>query len=182
MSTDRDASVDEYRSSVAEPDTRSVINASTWVEGTVKSSTDLRVEGQVNGVVECEGVLYVAEGAVIDATVVAGGIIVEGSLSGTILCHGRLEIRASGAVTAEVDTERLVIHEGAVYEGRLRMEVGEQPASANNAEATLDTAPTQESPPSASAYPYLRSFSQSAAGDDTNDREELETDTEGTRE
>ncbi|HUG14100.1 MAG TPA: polymer-forming cytoskeletal protein [Thermomicrobiales bacterium] len=174
MATNTDATVDEYGSNIAVALMSSVINANTTLDGKVNSSTDLRIEGRVSGVIECEGILYVSQGAVIDATVEAGGIVVEGSLSGTILCHGRLEIRSTGIVAAEVDTQRLVIHEGAVYEGRLRMDSTEpgfdnatiEPAAADTSDETTS---------SASPFPYLR-FSQPASLDEQDDAEPMDSD------
>jgi cytoskeletal protein CcmA (bactofilin family) len=180
VSTDLDATVDEYMSPVTDHHARSLVNAQTIVQGTIKSSTDLYVEGQVNGVIECDGVLFVADGAVIDATVEAGGIVVEGSLSGTILCHGRLEIRSSGSVTAEVDTERLVIHDGAVYEGRLRMDAADQSPTAAHDEERAETSPALD-PPS-SSYPYLRTFSPATTDDDDTDQNPGDTDDTKSRE
>lgn len=178
MSTDIDASVDEYRSPIVETQTRSTVNAQTSVQGTIKSTTDLRIEGSVNGVIECGGVLFVAHGAEIDATVEAGGIIVEGSLSGTILCHGRFEIRSSGSVSAEVDTERLVIHEGAMYEGRLRMDAADQHSEA---EESASSSPEPPLDTASSAYPFLRSFSHPATTDDDEELEQSESESSDTR-
>lgn len=150
----------------ARPVAGSIINSETSIEGTIKSSTDLRVDGLVNGAIECDGVLYVSEGAIVDATIEAGGIVVEGSLNGTIMCHGRLEIRATGHVNAEVETERLMIHEGAVYEGRLRMDAPARPEVQDPAEieAANDSLPAIERA-TPEPYPYLRSFSASASQD-----------------
>ena len=100
----------------------SLIDRHTTVDGTLATERDLRVDGQVLGSLQCGGVLFVAQGAEVDATVEAGTIVVSGMLSGTIICHGRLEIRPAGAVHGTVKTGTLVILEGAVYEGQLSMD------------------------------------------------------------
>jgi cytoskeletal protein CcmA (bactofilin family) len=136
----------------------SVINARTSIDGALVTDTNLRVEGQLTGTLQCGGILFVTEGANVDATVDAGGIIVEGTLKGTIICHGRLEIRPTGVVSGEVDTGRLVILEGAIYEGRLRMEAA-VPAAPKLAGEPAEPAP----PPSAAPvnpYSYFRSAAQ----------------------
>jgi cytoskeletal protein CcmA (bactofilin family) len=176
MSTDLDDSMREYHQNSSLRVASSVINSSTCVEGTISSSTDLRVDGQVHGVIDCGGVLYVSQGAVIDATVEASGIVVEGSLSGAILCRGRLEIRATGSVSAEVDTQRLVIHDGAVYQGRLRMNV-ETPATGTESSPPSSEVTASDDPePPSNAYPYIRSFTPAPASPDQNDTDPPATD------
>src|SRR5688500_6616963 len=90
------------------------IDDRTTIDGTIATSADLRVEGRVQGSISCDGGLYVADGAEIDGTVEAGGIVVAGTLQGTVRCRGLMEIRATGVVRAQVETERLIIIEGAL--------------------------------------------------------------------
>ncbi len=145
---------------------RSLVDRHTKVDGTVETPHDLRVEGQLSGTLHCDGVLYVASGAEIDADVTATDAIVEGTVEGSIACSGRLEIRSTGVIRAAVRTHRLVIHEGAVLEGRLDMEfpaaTGDQPSGAA---ATLEPEPAEpaQAPRETSSYSYLRSFSSPGA-------------------
>lgn len=156
----------------------SLINASTVVDGTIVTETDLRIDGHITGSIQCKGTLHVARGSVVDATVEAGGIIVEGRLSGSIQCHGRLEIRPSGTVSGEVETGRLVILEGAIYEGRLRME-RVQPTAGDELESSgtsLGSAASSTSNP----YAYFRSSGsgspQSMAADEGSSDDEDDDD------
>lgn len=99
----------------------SLIDRHTSVEGTLATRRDLRIEGEMRGTLRCQGLLYVAEGADIDATVEAASIAVAGQLRGAVTCHGKLHIMPTGRVLATVITDSLVINEGAIYEGQLRM-------------------------------------------------------------
>lgn len=99
----------------------SVVDANSDVEGTYTTSRDLRIEGKLTGSINCDGVLFIADGADVNATVEAASIIVSGRLSGAITCRGRLEITSSGAISGEVQTASLVIVEGARYEGKIAM-------------------------------------------------------------
>ncbi|CAN5526876.1 MAG: polymer-forming cytoskeletal protein [Chloroflexia bacterium] len=99
----------------------SIIDRHSEIDGTYNTSRDLRIEGLLTGSVNCDGVLFIADGAIVDATVDAASVIVSGQLSGNIRCRGRLEITASGSVGGEVETAALVIVEGARYEGQIKM-------------------------------------------------------------
>ncbi len=135
-----------------------VIDANTVVDGTLSTSHDLRVEGRVTGTLMCNGVVHIAEGAEVDATVEAAGIVVAGTLSGAITCHGRLEIRSTGTVRGRVETGRLIVVEGAVYEGQLRMDAPSEiaPAAEPAPEAVEPESPLPGQ--GTGSYSFLRSF------------------------
>jgi len=102
-------------------DTFSVIDQHSSFDGTFQSDRDLRIEGDVKGTIECQGTLFVAQGATVTAKVLAENITVAGNLSGDIACRGRLHMMPSGRVQGKIATETLVINEGAYYEGQLEM-------------------------------------------------------------
>jgi cytoskeletal protein CcmA (bactofilin family) len=143
------------------PDTTpaaTVIDAQTVVDGTVSTSHDLRVDGHLTGTLTCQGVLLVSEGAEVDATVEASSIVVAGTLSGSITCHGRLEIRSTGVVRGRVDTGRLIVVEGAVYEGKLRMDPSIDESELEDADREPAGSELPPAPESTGSYSFLRSF------------------------
>ena len=113
------------------PESFSLIDRHSAFEGTLTSSRDLRIEGEMRGTLRCQGLLYVAEGADVDATVEASNVTVAGQLQGNITCRGKLQILPTGRVTARVVTESLVINEGAVYEGELQMDLSSMNSSSD---------------------------------------------------
>ncbi|MCA9877820.1 MAG: polymer-forming cytoskeletal protein [Thermomicrobiales bacterium] len=102
-------------------DAASVVDRHSAFEGVFRSQKDLRVEGELKGTIACDGALFVAEGAVVSATIDAEHVTVAGDVQGEVRCRGRLQILPSGRVRARVATGSLVIQEGAVYEGQLDM-------------------------------------------------------------
>lgn len=123
------------RSGIAFPENgggeESTIDRSSAFDGVLRTARNLRVEGQAKGEVYCDGTLYIEEGGQVDARVVSANITVAGSLTGEILCQGKLQILPSGRVSGRVATASLVIQEGAVYEGELRMSnLDEEPDAA----------------------------------------------------
>lgn len=99
----------------------SVIDRFSKFDGTFHSTRDLRVEGEVKGTIDCKGILHIAQGANVNATIEAENISVAGDLDGDINCKGRLQILPSGRVRGKINTVTLVINEGAFYEGELEM-------------------------------------------------------------
>lgn len=160
----RNAPAAEELDQQVEDEAFSLIDRHTTVDGTLSTERDLRVDGRVLGTLQCGGVLFVADGAEVDATVDAAGIVVSGTLSGTIVCRGRLEIRSNGVVRGAVETGALVILEGAVYEGELKMTLPPPSAQPELAPPPAATEPageqTTEQP---NAYSFLRRFSSTPA-------------------
>ncbi len=132
----------------------SLIDRYSSIEGTFATTRDVRIEGVVRGNISCQGLLYIAEGADIDATVEASSITVAGKLNGEVTCRGRLQITASGRVSATVTTESLIIDEGAFYEGDLNMKSAGSSSSVGSFDPQTDTAPS-----------VLRRFSQEDEGE-----------------
>jgi cytoskeletal protein CcmA (bactofilin family) len=131
------------------PEVYSLVDRHSSVEGTFTSSRDLRIEGEMRGTLRCQGLLYVAEGADVDANVEAANIAVAGQLRGMVVCRGKLQIMPTGRVFATVLTQSLVINEGAIYEGELQMEAGGQLTAAPAAGSREPDEPPQ---------PLLRRF------------------------
>ena len=130
---------------------RSVVDRHSVVVGKFRSARNLHVEGQVEGEVECEGVLFVAEKATIKARVTARDITVAGRLEGEVTCSGRLEVTPTGHVHGSATAARVLIQEGASFEGELHM-------------ARQDSAEVQgAAPPPAAAAPPPQEDNESAA-------------------
>lgn len=128
----------------------SVVDRNSAFDGVLRTSRNLRVEGHAKGEIHCEGVFYVEEGAEVNARIVAANVTVAGVLNGDVTCTGKLLIGPTGRVSGKVATATLIIQEGAVYEGELRMSnVGEdtaEPASGESASATAPVSTTSSTP------------------------------------
>ena len=115
----------------------SLIDRNSSIEGTFTTTRDVRIEGMVRGKIVCQGLLYIAESADIDATVEAASVTVAGKLTGDVTCRGRFQITGTGRVSATVTTDSLVIDDGAFYEGDLNMKSTSSSASASTSGTQL---------------------------------------------
>jgi cytoskeletal protein CcmA (bactofilin family) len=99
----------------------SVIDRHSNFDGAFIAKRDLRIEGEVRGSINCNGTLFIAQGATVNAEVEAENITVAGDISGEIVCRGRLQVMPSGRLRGKVATKALIINEGAFYEGEMEM-------------------------------------------------------------
>lgn len=99
------------------------IGPGTVIEGTVRFSQVLRVDGTIRGKVISERELIVGESGVLEADVAVGSLSVAGKLSGKIEISQRLEIHSGAKVSGEIYMKRpgLTIEEGGIFEGKVHM-------------------------------------------------------------
>jgi cytoskeletal protein CcmA (bactofilin family) len=100
----------------------SVIGREDNFEGTLRTQKSVRVLGKLQGHIEAAKSVYVEEGARVDADVTADEAIIAGQYSGKLVCRQRLEIRSTGLVKGEIETVRLMLHEGGFIDGALHMQ------------------------------------------------------------
>ena len=112
-------------------DIRGFLGEGTDINGEVKFTEILRVDGIVSGKVTSEnGSLLIGETGHIKATIEAGSVSVSGIVEGTITARTKVEIHSKGKVYGDVFTPNLVIEHGAVFDGKCHM--GERKRSSDS--------------------------------------------------
>lgn len=106
----------------AHNNSESVIGKQDRFEGTMRVQRGLRVLGQIEGEIEAATSVTVEEGARVEADLTADEAIIAGEYSGKLVCRQRLEIRSTGLVKGEIETVRLMLHEGGFIDGALHMQ------------------------------------------------------------
>ena len=120
----------------------SVIDPHARFNGKYVSDRDLRIEGEAQGEIECQGTLIISPQARVRSAIKAHNVIVNGDYEGDVDCGGRFEIGSTGRVKGNIKTQVLVVKEGAHWEGGVTMtrEPGARPA------ATSATGPAGSQP------------------------------------
>ncbi len=121
-----------------------VIGKSIVIKGELSGNEDLTVEGTVEGTITLtkNNVVVGADGRV-KADVHAQVVTVTGKLEGDVTANERVEITENGSVTGNIKTPRLVIADGAFFQGSVEMpKAGESatataPKSANQSAAKV---------------------------------------------
>jgi cytoskeletal protein CcmA (bactofilin family) len=109
----------------------SVIDPHARFNGKYVSDRDLRIEGEAQGEIECQGTLIISPQARVRSAIKAHNVIVNGDYEGDVDCGGRFEIGSTGRVKGNIKTQVLVVKEGAHWEGGVTMtrEPGAKPVS-----------------------------------------------------
>jgi len=92
------------------------------VKGDITFADRLQVDGKTNGKVTSDsGTLIVGESGQVEAQIDVGVCVVHGSVHGNLIARSKLEIRRTGRVHGDVITPVLLVEEGAVFNGAIRM-------------------------------------------------------------
>ncbi|MSQ62094.1 MAG: polymer-forming cytoskeletal protein [Dehalococcoidia bacterium] len=97
------------------------VDRNSKFNGRYEAMQNLLVEGTCSGEIDCRGMLVIAEGATVEATIIARDVRIAGVVKGEIDCTGRFELLPSGRASGSVKARQIVIHEGAEYDGDLQM-------------------------------------------------------------
>lgn len=101
-----------------------IVGASTTVEGTLRSSGNVNISGTVNGNVEVEGRTMVMAGGVVDGEVISTSAEIAGTVKGQVVVRERLVLKSSAVIDGDVRTGKLIIEDGASFNGKCQMGQG----------------------------------------------------------
>lgn len=92
------------------------------VKGDITFADRLQVDGKTNGKLTSDsGTLIVGESGQIEGQIDVGVCVVHGAIQGNLIARSKLEIRRTGRVHGDVITPVLLVEEGAVFNGAIRM-------------------------------------------------------------
>ena len=98
------------------------VGHSLSIKGELSGSEDLTLDGQMEGQVNLpDHLLTVGAQAAVKANIAARAVVVKGTVTGNVTAKEKLEIQASGTVTGDVISPRLVIAEGGSLQGKVEM-------------------------------------------------------------
>ena len=98
------------------------IGKSVVFEGELTCDEDLRFDGTLKGHLTIrDATLTVGETATVDADVRAKQVVVQGTVQGSIAAGDRIELTATANVNGSLTAERVVIADGARFNGGVNM-------------------------------------------------------------
>jgi cytoskeletal protein CcmA (bactofilin family) len=105
--------------------TETTIGNRTRVQGTIRGEDRLVVQGHVAGTIELSAPLVVGRGGLVEAEVRATEVAILGSVTGHVVGIQKVEILPEARMVGDVGTARILISDGAVFKGRVDMDIGE---------------------------------------------------------
>lgn len=109
----------------AQPPIKSLIAQGTRIEGNMKFTEGLRVDGEVFGDIqasaeEAGSLLVISEAAVVQGAMTADHVIINGTVRGPVHARELLELQPKAKIEGDVSYVALEMHQGATISGQLR--------------------------------------------------------------
>jgi len=98
-----------------------LVGVGTTIEGKIKSKGSVRIDGKLIGDVQANENLFVGESGEVDGTVTARNITIGGKLKGGVTASEKLVFESKSQVRGEIKAAKLIIDEGAVFDGKCTM-------------------------------------------------------------
>jgi cytoskeletal protein CcmA (bactofilin family) len=108
---------------MAQTDQIGIIGKGITIRGNLTGGGDLVVEGRVEGQIALKNHLTIESTGKVQADIRVEELTINGEASGNIDASGRVAINASAKVAGDVKAPRVVIEDGAVFNGSIEMEV-----------------------------------------------------------
>jgi len=85
-----------------------------------------RIDGSVDGDIQCQGTLTIGESAEVKAKITAKVVVIHGKVEGNVSAKEKIELIAPARLIGNIDSPRLIITEGVVFDGDCSMGVAKQ--------------------------------------------------------
>ncbi len=108
------------------------ISDGTSIKGVFTSSSDTRVGGVLEGDLKVDGNVFLTEGGSVEGTIQGNTINIAGSMKGDVNARHKVFLASSANVQGSIHADRLVIEEGAIFDGECRMGAKSRKMSTNS--------------------------------------------------
>jgi cytoskeletal protein CcmA (bactofilin family) len=97
---------------------KTVIAEDVEVTGTIKCTSDIQIDGKLNGDLACSGNAVIGPSAVIKGTVAVDSISVRGQVHGNVTAKDRIELKSTAKINGDIKSKRLTVEDGVTFVGK----------------------------------------------------------------
>jgi len=112
-----------------------VIAKETKIVGEIVAQGNIRIEGTVEGTLRSEKKVVIGESAKVIGNITAVDIEISGLIEGQVNCSEALFLKRTAIIKGDMFTKKLVVENGAVFNGKCQMtddSSGDSPKTAIN--------------------------------------------------
>jgi len=106
---------------IEKTDIKAFLGTGSQFEGKLIFDEIVRMDGTFRGEVTSKDVLIVGDTANVEGEVNVGTFILSGRFKGNVKASSRVELRAPANVEGNIETPKLMVEEGVVFNGQLIM-------------------------------------------------------------
>ena len=100
----------------------SFIGETMVIEADITSDEDIIIEGKVNGNISVSKTLTIGKNGKVKADITAAVVRIIGEAKGNIIASDKVELLSPGRYTGNIQSQKLVVEEGAILNGNINQE------------------------------------------------------------
>lgn len=97
------------------------LTAGSKIIGTIIADLDIRIDGQVEGDIECSGKVVIGEKGQLKGTISCQNAEIMGHVEGKVAVKQTLAMHATSNLKGEVNTQTLIVEPNAIFNGTCSM-------------------------------------------------------------
>jgi cytoskeletal protein CcmA (bactofilin family) len=102
-------------------DLNTIIGKGALIEGTIKVQNSMRLDGKVTGHILTTDSLVVGKEGEVNGEVRTKNAVIGGRIKGQVFASGKVVLEARAALTGDIKTAKLMINDGARFDGHVAM-------------------------------------------------------------
>ena len=110
----------------------------TSLEGSIKSDSDIRIDGTVKGNIHCNAKLIIGPTGRVEGQVKCANAVIEGHFEGTLQVAELLNVRETAKISGDIQTSKLIVQAGAAFNVNCVIGGGQRSAGSNGAAAASE--------------------------------------------
>ncbi len=105
-----------------------LIGPDATLEGRLTVRNSVRIDGSMKGELISTETVTIGKDGGVEGDITAADVVIGGKVTGRIICQGKVILEESALLTGDLRTVRLVVEEGAIFNGLSEMgEMKHQP-------------------------------------------------------
>jgi len=98
-----------------------VIGKGARIEGKIKITGSIRVDGQIVGDVDVSELFVLGRGGIIKGNIKTHNATISGRIEGTILAEDKVELLNGTGLDGDITCKKLIVEEGVILDGNIKM-------------------------------------------------------------
>ncbi|NMB96472.1 MAG: polymer-forming cytoskeletal protein [Clostridiaceae bacterium] len=95
-----------------------LIGEGTIIDGNIKCSGAVRIDGTINGNIKSEADIFIGEVSTIKGNIYGNSIYVSGKIEGNIYSKSSVHLFSTAIISGDIEAFSIVTDEGAVFNGK----------------------------------------------------------------
>jgi cytoskeletal protein CcmA (bactofilin family) len=112
---------EEKKSVVDMVNSSNVISKETRIKGDIDAHGNIRIEGMVEGLIKSKSKIVIGDSATIKGNLSSVEAEISGKVDGEVVCSEILYLKKTAYITGNIITKKLVVENGAVFDGQCQM-------------------------------------------------------------